>query len=276
MLHERVVALGDSVTFGVGDDGPNFIGPGWGARVAHQLNATRFLNLSNLGARVRQLSESQLPAALAFRPTISIISIGGNDILRSRFNPAEVECHLEKVVISLKMIGSEVVLLKIPDPKKTAPGPRMLREALSERRSALAELINRVGNCTNTPIIQVPDEEAALRREIWHIDRMHPSAQGHQLLADKTLVALGRSEVRAGISSIQEISRSEAAKWFASAALMWFVKRSVDLLPTLFWLAIKFRFRQIFIDKLTKRNSVLYLAPVDARASSELERRTAA
>ncbi|MEI7944914.1 MAG: GDSL-type esterase/lipase family protein, partial [Actinomycetes bacterium] len=122
MLHERVVALGDSVTFGVGDDGPNFIGPGWGARVAHQLNATRFLNLSNLGARVRQLSESQLPAALAFRPTISIISIGGNDILRSRFNPAEVECHLEKVVISLKMIGSEVVLLKIPDHKKTAPG----------------------------------------------------------------------------------------------------------------------------------------------------------
>lgn len=276
MSCDRVVALGDSVTFGVGDIGKNFIGPGWGARVAHQLDAVKFLNLSNLGARIRQLSEGQLPAAIAYRPTISIISIGGNDILRSRFNPAEVEYHLEKVVISLKIIGSEVVLLKIPDPKKTAPGPRMLREALSERRYALSELINRVGAATNTPIIQVPDEEAKARREIWHIDRMHPSAQGHQLLADKTLSALGRSAARESIATTQYIGRMEAAKWFAAAATMWFVKRSLDLIPTLLWLGIRYRVRQVFKQQLSKRNSLGYLSPRKNSEDMSLEKRKAA
>ncbi len=276
MSHDRVIALGDSVAFGVGDIGKNFIGPGWGARVAHQIDAAKFLNLSNLGARVRQLSQDQLPAAIAYRPTISIISIGGNDILRSRFNPAEVEHHLEKVVISLKIIGSEVVLLKIPDPKKTAPGPRMLREALGERRFELSELINRVGASTNTPIIQVPDEEAKARREIWHIDRMHPSAQGHQLLADKTLLALGRRAVRDSISSVQNIGHKEAAKWFAAAATMWFVKRSVDLIPTLLWLGLKLRFQQIFIHRIVKRNSLVYLRSPESSGEISIEKRHAA
>ena len=129
--HERVIALGDSVTFGVGDIGKNFVGPGWGARVAHELNAKRFLNLSNLGARVRHLSEEQLPAALAFRPTIAIISIGGNDLLRSTFDPVEMECHLERVVIGSNVKGS--------DYKSRIPGrQRQVREYYAKHWALVA------------------------------------------------------------------------------------------------------------------------------------------
>lgn len=264
--HERVIALGDSVTFGVGDIGKNFVGPGWGARVAHELNAKRFLNLSNLGARVRHLSEEQLPAALAFRPTIAIISIGGNDLLRSTFDPVEMECHLERVVIALRRIQCEVVLLQIPDPRKTAPGPRMLREALGARRRELAGLILRVAVNTRASVVQVSDSEAMARREIWHIDRMHPSALGHQLLSDLTLRALNKDRLLVSLSVNQVVTQKESMKWFASAATMWFIKRSVDLIPTLIWLGIKYRisklvFRKKRVKITTLESQELFAAP---------------
>ena len=87
------------------------------------------------------------------------------------------------------------------------------------------------------------------RREIWHIDRMHPSALGHQLLSDLTLRALNKDRLLVSLSVNQVVTQKESMKWFASAATMWFIKRSVDLIPTLIWLGIKYRISKLVFRK---------------------------
>lgn len=46
MMVATIVGLGDSVAFGIGDDGDNFSGPGWLGRSAYALGAGRHLNLA--------------------------------------------------------------------------------------------------------------------------------------------------------------------------------------------------------------------------------------
>jgi GDSL-like Lipase/Acylhydrolase family len=75
----RFVALGDSVTSGYGDPMPRGAWRGWAALLAEALgaDATRpadpleFHNLAVSGARIADVAERQLPAALSLRPTLA-------------------------------------------------------------------------------------------------------------------------------------------------------------------------------------------------------------
>ncbi len=85
-----VVALGDSITFGVGDgaQGPESVETapvGWAAHVARALGASRFVNLAANGARARHLAQTQVPSALMERPDLVLLTVGGNDVLRGDF-----------------------------------------------------------------------------------------------------------------------------------------------------------------------------------------------
>ena len=85
----RVVALGDSSVYGIGDIGgkESQVGFGWTGRLAHDLQATKYLNLSKNGARAADVLVEQLPSALAVRADIAVICVGGNDALRNNFDP---------------------------------------------------------------------------------------------------------------------------------------------------------------------------------------------
>lgn len=86
------VAMGDSITLGVGDDGRGATSDrGWAAHVARALRSDGFVNLAKIGTRARDLADDQVPRALALRPELVLMSIGGNDVLRGDFSPWEVE-----------------------------------------------------------------------------------------------------------------------------------------------------------------------------------------
>jgi lysophospholipase L1-like esterase len=83
----RFVALGDSLTEGVGDpagDGWR----GWAALLSGGLAAkdVDFTNLAVSGAQTRDVLERQTPAALDLRPDIVAVVIGVNDTLRCTFD----------------------------------------------------------------------------------------------------------------------------------------------------------------------------------------------
>ncbi|MEV1294574.1 GDSL-type esterase/lipase family protein [Pseudonocardia sp. NPDC049635] len=76
------VALGDSMAQGIGAARPD---GGWAGRLAPTLGASwRLVNLSQYGARVDDVVDRQLPAALRLRPDLLVCLIGSNDLMQPR------------------------------------------------------------------------------------------------------------------------------------------------------------------------------------------------
>lgn len=232
-----VLATGDSSVFGVGDFGDRLpsVGAGWTGRFAHDINAKRYINVARNGARARHLNESQLKAALGMRPTLVLTCIGTNDVLRGDYSPTEIEESLQNFVRRLHEIGSIAIFLGLPDPLVTAPGPLALRRILNRRVKAVNEILYRVARREDAIFIatwQLPYD-----RRNWHVDRMHPSPSGHQVIAQhvRRELALIR-KCRDNLPIDVERSKHFETYWLMTNGLKWFLKRSIDLIPGLLWL----------------------------------------
>jgi lysophospholipase L1-like esterase len=237
----RIISMGDSSVFGVGDHGNDIpsVGYGWTGRLAHDLKAKRFVNVAKNGARARHLPTNQLPAVLAFRPHIALLCIGTNDVLRGDFSIEEIRGAVEEICKSVAALGSLVVILGLPDPLRTAPGPLALRRILSSRVLALNELLVEIADDGYAIFIPTWESKIAHEREMWHVDRMHPSAIGHQHIAD--LVRRKLSLPRRSSNKIPTIvnrSKKFEMYWLITNGGKWFLKRSVDLIPALIWLVV--------------------------------------
>jgi lysophospholipase L1-like esterase len=244
----RVVAMGDSSVFGVGDT-INTIEEkylGWAGRLAHDLKAEKFLNLGKNGARFRTIVKTQLSAAIAMRPNIAIICIGTNDVLRGDFSPAEIEQCAITIIKGLRELGSTVVFVGIPDPVKTAPGPQSLKRILQKRVRLVNWITDEIVTSNGGIFISTWNHEMAYDKSMWHIDHMHPSAKGHQAIADLVRRNLGfprRRKSKLPVTS--NMSKKFEIYWLLTNGLKWFAKRSIDLVPALIWLVLSNKFRKI-------------------------------
>jgi hypothetical protein len=81
---------------------------------------------------------------------------------------------------------------------------------------------------------------------MWHVDRMHPSAIGHQLIADlvRRKLALPRRSAKKLSTSIN-MSKKFELYWLITNGAKWFAKRSVDLVPALIWLMVSENIRTL-------------------------------
>jgi lysophospholipase L1-like esterase len=237
----RIIAMGDSSVFGVGDHGNEIpsVGFGWTGRIAHDLKAARFVNVAKNGARARHLPTNQLPAVIAYRPHMVLICIGTNDVLRGDFSPEEIRSCLETICKSAIEIGSLVVMLGLPDPIRTAPGPMSLRRILSDRVIIINEILDELAGDGLGIVVPTWNSRIAHERRMWHVDRMHPSALGHQHIADSVRrhLSLPRRSARK-IPTEVNVSKKFEMYWLITNGAKWFAKRSIDLVPALIWLMI--------------------------------------
>lgn len=237
----RIIAMGDSSVFGVGDHGNEIpsVGFGWTGRIAHDLKAERFVNVAKNGARARHLPTNQLPAVIAYRPHMVLICIGTNDVLRGDFSPEEIRTCLETICKSAIEIGSLVVMLGLPDPIRTAPGPMALRRILSDRVIIINEILEEIASDGLAIVVPTWNSRIAHERRMWHVDRMHPSALGHQHIADSVRrhLSLPRRSARK-IPTEVNVSKKFEMYWLITNGAKWFAKRSIDLVPALIWLMI--------------------------------------
>src|SRR6058998_757229 len=111
----RYVAVGDSLSEGVGDPLPGGRLRGWAALLADHLRQAApdlaFTNLAVRGHRTRDAIRRQLPAALALRPDLVTVFIGGNDVLLNvRLDRARLDDELDRLVAPLAQGAATVVL----------------------------------------------------------------------------------------------------------------------------------------------------------------------
>lgn len=188
----RWVALGDSMTEGVGDPDParpNGV-RGWADQAAEQLTAarpgTRYANLAVRGRLLRGIVEEQLEPCLALEPTLVSLYAGGNDMLRPRVDVDALMGVYEQAVDRLRSSGARVVLFTAFDPGRGAP------TSWTRPRQALY----------NEHVREIADRHGCLvldywrMRELqdwryWAVDRLHMSAAGHTRVAAAFVELLG-------------------------------------------------------------------------------------
>ncbi|WP_062315850.1 SGNH/GDSL hydrolase family protein [Demequina maris] len=234
MTGPRVVALGDSITLGVGDGVQHSRGDvGWAAHAARALGASSFANLAANGVRAREMLAQQVVAAEAQRPDIVLLTVGGNDVLRGDFSPDEVERALGDAIARLARPGRLLITVSLDRIGLFDLAPGRVADAMARRIGQANAAIGRAVARSDVAVIDGATLLASLGRRAWHIDRIHPSPQGHRALAGAAVaLAAGAWPQREAIPDPPAPpSRIAVAAWLAVNGVPWAVKRSRDLIP---------------------------------------------
>jgi len=242
----RFVALGDSLTEGVGDP----VGEawrGWAALLADGLagqpeDTVEFTNLAASGAQSRDVLERQTPAGLALNPDVVSVVIGVNDTLRCTFDIQALAARLDKVYAAFTAQGAVLLTACLPDPGAMLGLPGALARPLARRQRAVNTVVHALSERYGAVHLHAAEGEWIMDRAIWSADRLHPGERGHRQLALRFHALLAEEGVATGAAPSPEPefpapTRSASLWWLATAGTGWVARRCTDLLPQLLRLA---------------------------------------
>jgi hypothetical protein len=169
---------------------------------------------------------------------LALISIGGNDVLRSDFNAKRIEDDVRVVATKLSESGALCHVMGLPNPLRTSPLPHLIKRALARRAWALNVSLARACKDSGAIFIHTWNREAVYTREFWHVDRMHPSPVGYEYLTQISLKALNVNAKENSLPVSHDENAPHRIIWLLLFGSIWFIRRSKDLLPRLLWLTL--------------------------------------
>ncbi|MEU6379718.1 SGNH/GDSL hydrolase family protein [Streptomyces sp. NPDC046909] len=263
----RFVALGDSLTEGVGDP----VGEGWrgwAALLAGGLGggagdwgggggdvgrgdrggdgpegSVEFTNLAVSGAQTRDVLERQLPAGLALRPDVVSVVVGVNDTLRCTFDIHAVASRLDAVYSAFAAQGAVLLTACLPDPGAMLGLPGALARPLARRQRAVNTVVHALSERYGAVHLHAAEGAWLMDRGMWSADRLHPGERGHRQLAVRFHALLAEAGLAHGVAPSPEPefpvpTKSASLWWLATAGTGWVARRCTDLLPQLIRLAV--------------------------------------
>nr|WP_244376316.1 SGNH/GDSL hydrolase family protein [Streptomyces ficellus] len=263
----RFAALGDSLTAGVGDPVaggwrgwaalladalaaapdadavvPSGAGPGADAVAPGGEGAVEFRNLAVCGARARDVAETQLPLALAYRPDVASVVVGVNDTLRSSFDITGFALALDGVCARLAAQGALLLTACLPDPGAVLGLPPPLARPLARRQRQVNAVVHALSARYGAVHLHMADAAWVADRSLWSADRLHPGERGHRTIAARFHALLAERGLAGGAAPAREPgqpppSRADTLLWLATAGTGWVARRCHDLLPQLLRLA---------------------------------------
>lgn len=243
------VALGDSITLGVGDpvrleSGPRKRGwRGWAALLADALPDPALHIVATNGARMSDLESDQLPRALQLRPDIASVVIGVNDTLRANFDPDKIAASAAHTVGALRAAGAEVLTMRLPDPGRMLGLPELLARPLARRAHQVNDAMDAVAERFSTLHWDAARDAESYDPRMWAVDRLHPSERGHRLIARRFHALLAEAGVPVGAEPGADPVNAPPTRWaefcwMATKGTAWVVRRSTDLVPSLLGMAV--------------------------------------
>jgi lysophospholipase L1-like esterase len=238
----RFVALGDSITVGLGDPMPGHKWRGWAGLLAESIGEpgqVEYHNLARLGAQSHTLVERQLPQALALRPHVASVIVGVNDTLRGSFSIHRTGAALNHAIRELRASGAIVLTCRLPDPGRMFRLPEGLARQFARRMGAINTLAETIAAKHDTVHFDPMTRPDIYDRLMWSVDRLHPSERGHRMLARNFALRLAERGVPVHTVPGEEPlnkppSRVATTLWMATQGTAWLIRRSTDLLPNLF------------------------------------------
>ena len=238
------VALGDSITVGMGDPAPEGTGwRGWAALLAASLHQPVMHNLATLGALAADVESAQLPAATKLKPDVASVVVGINDTLRGDFDPESTGAAVARTVAGLRAAGAQVLTMRLPDPGQMFGLPKSLARPLGRRIRAVNQAVDEIAVRYDTLHLDAARDPAIYERRFWSVDRLHPNERGHRFMACQFHALLAAAGFPVGPQPDPEPSTPPPSRmaeicWMATKGTTWLARRSRDLVPTLLALAV--------------------------------------
>ena len=241
----RFVALGDSLTEGVGDP----VGDTWrgwaellAAGIAPAGTPVEFHNFAVSGAQTHDVLARQTPAALALRPDIASVVVGVNDTLRRAFDIHAVAARLDHVYAAFTEQGAVLLTACLPDPGAMLGLPGLLGHPLARRQQAVNSVVHALSERHGAVHLHAAEGAWVADRSMWSADRLHPGERGHRVLAARFHAVLAAEGCAHGTPPSPQPerpgpTRSASLWWLATAGTGWVARRCTDLLPQLIALA---------------------------------------
>lgn len=222
---QRYVALGDSLTEGLCDPGPDGALRGWADRLALLLAARGGLHYANLAVRsrrVRDVCGEQLTRARELHPDLVSILIGANDLVKSHANVAALASQVEQVVRTLRGDGVDVLLVTPFLPDRRAA--RLFTARFADFSSRLAAIAERTG----AMLLDTDLHPVLSSRPNWGEDLVHLSSRGHRFLAYRAgeMLAVPHAEALGALDQVlHDVDATTRAAWWQQHALPWVWRR---------------------------------------------------
>ena len=173
-----VVFLGDSLTAGLGVAESEAFPAVATARLLAEGRRVRMLN-AGVSGDTSAGGLRRLEWLLAQRPDLVVVCLGANDGLRGL--PLEqTEQNLRRIVARARGAGAAVLLIGMLVPPNYGP----------EYAPAFAALYPRIAKELDVPLVPFLLEAVGGRPELNQADGMHPTADGHRLMANTVYPAL--------------------------------------------------------------------------------------
>lgn len=183
----RYVAIGDSLSEGVGDEPwPDGSARGWTDRLASLLTAQygnerpiHYANLAVRGYKTAQVVDTQAQTATDMRPDFVTLTAGMNDIMRPRVDFDALKSDLVGIVEPLTSAGAKVFVVPIPNIAGVSPAGPLINPRRLRLNAIYQYLADEYGiqPLTNTTNSVFEDPRA------WDDDRLHLAPLGHERLA---------------------------------------------------------------------------------------------
>lgn len=228
----QFVAMGDSLTEGIGDFDAHGRPRGWAdrfaAEIARRQGSLHYANLAVRGRLTGDVVAAQLGPALALEPDLASVVVGMNDLIRPAFNLARVRELFEHLVATVAGTGAVVLTATLPNPGSMVPLPNLVRRRFAMRLSLFNEHVRQIARRHGAICADLADRAV---RDIagWSEDRLHPGPYGHQLVADEFLELLTgqRSQVVEERPPWNETTDGvrEQLRWFVQSAGPWMWRR---------------------------------------------------
>lgn len=181
---KRYVAIGDSSTEGLVDEGADGQWIGWADRFAahlatHQAEPLEYANLAVSGYRMHDILHTQLQAALDTDPDIMTIVGGVNDVIGLRPDYDQIEADLALMFSAATARGIEVITFTNPDMVRANPVAAVVRERLL----TLNAIVRRLAREYGVRFIDFEHVPMASDPRLWGEDRLHVNTIGHIRIA---------------------------------------------------------------------------------------------
>jgi lysophospholipase L1-like esterase len=242
----RIVTLGDSITLGMGDPAP---APGtgwrgWACLLAAGLPDPELHNLAVKGAQAKHVERYQLPVALALRPHVATVVVGINDTLRAGFDPVRTGQATARIVAALTASGTTVLTMRLPDPAQMFGLPTGLARPLSRRLRAVNAELDKIAAHYRTLHWDAAGDPETYDKRNWSVDRLHPNERGHRFVATRCWDHLAAAGVPVAERPGSEPTsppptRRDDFWWMATKGTGWVLRRSVDLIPYMLFIAAR-------------------------------------
>lgn len=189
--YTRYVAIGDSLTEGLGD--PDAAGGhrGWADRLAEILAGHQpdmvYANLAVRGKTAAQIRAEQVLPALELKPDLVTVMAGMNDLVRSGFDAASVMTDIEEMFARLTASGARVATVTFPDLGKVSPLARRVLPRVLDLNARLRDTAERYG----VAVLDVFVHPVTTDSRLWADDRLHASRLGHARIASGMAHTLG-------------------------------------------------------------------------------------